>query len=116
VTMRALVLAALACPVAAMIGCSGESRINCEDVERYSTASSAPPVQIPDDLSPPNESDAIRLPPDVAASRQAPSEPCLELPPSFSGAGRPGRAAREAAGAAEAAEPAATSDERAIDD
>jgi hypothetical protein len=51
---------------------------------RYSTARSAQPMQIPDDLSPPNESDAIRLPP-VAAEATSETKPggCLDAPPSF---------------------------------
>jgi hypothetical protein len=57
---------------------------------RYTTARSAPPVQIPDDLSPPDENDAIRLPPDVGSSTAAPSG-CLENPPSFFGESQPFR-------------------------
>jgi hypothetical protein len=41
-------------------------------------------VQIPDDLSPPSETDALRLPPDVVADRRQPTQPCLESPPAFS--------------------------------
>ena len=58
----------------------------CEPEVRYATARSAPPVQIPDDLSPPDESDAIAL----AGRSSSPvgsitAGECLETPPSFFG-------------------------------
>jgi hypothetical protein len=73
----------------AIAGCSREQTVSCDVDERYSTARSAPPVQIPDDLSPPNESDAIRLPPDPGASSSPTAGPCLQSPPSFFGESRP---------------------------
>lgn len=58
--------------------------MRCESDLRYSGARSAPPVQIPDDLSPPNENDALRLPADVAvAATTAATNGCRESPPSF---------------------------------
>ena len=47
------------------------------------------PVQIPDDLSPPNESDALRLPPDLGGSSAVTAGECLESPPPFFGDSRP---------------------------
>ena len=79
-----------------LAGCSREPTLNCEPVERYSTANSSPPMQIPDDLSPPDETGALRLPPGPGAS-VAPSDRCLESPPPFSGASRPGRERAEEA-------------------
>lgn len=70
---------------------------------RYSTARSVPPVQIPSDLSPPNEEEALRLPPDLGAGVDAPTEECLESPPSFSGGAR--RDPREPERGAEPAPP-----------
>ena len=61
----------------------------CEPDARYSTARSARPVQIPDDLSPPDESDALRLPPDSSAGGTVTAGDCLESPPSFFGESRP---------------------------
>lgn len=103
-----LIVAAVA---VASTACSRNSTLRCEASERYATASSSAPVQIPDDLSPPNESDAIRLPPPVAEV-EAPSQPCLEAPPAFFESGRPGQAAPAPAAAPEppAAEPAAPAD------
>jgi hypothetical protein len=48
-------------------------------------------VQIPDDLSPPDESDAIRLPSDVGVGvgGSITAGECLEEPPPFFGDSRP---------------------------
>ena len=77
--------------LAAVAGCSRQETTACEPEVRYSTARSAPPVQIPDDLSPPDEGDAIRLPPDVSAATSTTAGECLEAPPSFFGDSRPFR-------------------------
>ena len=73
----------------AVAGCSRQQAAPCEPEARYSTARSAPPVQIPDDLSPPNESDALRLPPDLTGATALRAGECLEAPPSFFGDSRP---------------------------
>jgi len=75
----------------AIAGCSRQETTPCEPDVRYSTARSAQPVQIPDDLSPPDESDAIRLPTDVGAGAVASitAGECLETPPPFFGDSRP---------------------------
>ena len=75
--------------VATIAGCSRQQTTTCDTDARYSAARSAPPVQIPDDLSPPNESDALRLPPDPGVSGTPTSGPCLQSPPSFFGESRP---------------------------
>jgi hypothetical protein len=75
--------------LAAVAGCSRQETVACEPEARYSTARSAPPVQIPDDLSPPDESDAIRLPSDVAPVSSITAGECLEAPPPFFGDARP---------------------------
>lgn len=100
---------------ATLAGCSREKSLNCESVERYSTARSTQPIQIPDDLTPPSEEEALRLPPNTAAAPRSPSQPCLESPPSFFGEGRPGRTGRPSEPAAPADGPAAPEDpERSI--
>jgi len=79
---QALIVAVgLGCTV--LVGCHRSNTGGCEDTRRYAKAASASPVQIPDDLTPPSETDALRLPPVVTNSR-APTQPCLEDPPSFS--------------------------------
>lgn len=75
--------------LAAVTGCSRMETSPCEPDARYATARSAPPVQIPDDLSPPDESNALRLPPDLGASGTVTAGDCLEAPPSFFGESRP---------------------------
>ena len=82
-------MACLIVGLAASHGCSRQDVGPCEPEARYSTARSAQPVQIPDDLSPPNESDAIRLPPIGVASGPIVAGACLEAPPAFSGDSRP---------------------------
>jgi hypothetical protein len=76
---------------AAIAGCSRQATTVCEPDTRYSTARSVPPVQIPDDLSPPDESDALRLPPAVGVSAPTVAGECLEAPPSFFGEAAPFR-------------------------
>jgi hypothetical protein len=75
--------------LAAVAGCSRQQTTPCEPEARYATARSAPPVQIPDDLSPPNEADALRLPPDLSGAPTIVAGECLEAPPSFFGESRP---------------------------
>jgi uncharacterized lipoprotein len=101
--------------VVALAGCSREAtRSSCQATDRYVTARSAPPIQVPDDLTPPNESDALRLPPVAATAAPAPADKCLESPPEFAAGSR---GARNRVAAPEAAEPADESldPERSID-
>ena len=98
--------------LAALCGCSRERTVDCEPTERYSTARSVAPVQIPDDLSPPDEADALRWPPVAPAPRDA-SQACLEVPPAFFGGGRPGRSDQDNDDAAADAEANAPADDRA---
>lgn len=87
--MRSLPALCLLGGLAAIAGCSRMETAPCEPDARYSTARSATPVQIPDDLSPPDETGALRLPPDVGASGPVTAGECLETPPSFFGETRP---------------------------
>jgi len=73
----------------AIAGCHRNQTLPCQPEARYSGARSAPPVQIPDDLSPPDESDAIRLPADFAPVGSITAGECLENPPPLSGDSRP---------------------------
>lgn len=80
----------LALGFAVICGCSREKTVSCEPTGRYSTAQSVAPVQIPDDLSPPDETDALRLPPVVPSPSDRADAGCLETPPPFFNTGRPG--------------------------
>lgn len=87
--------------LAAIGACSRQPQTaSCEPSDRYTTARSVAPVQIPDDLSPPDETDALRLPPVVPTPTEVATEACLEVPPAFFRGGRPG-----ASQASEDAEP-----------
>jgi len=88
-TWCVIVASCLIVGFAAITGCSRGETLPCQPEARYSTARSAPPVQIPDDLSPPDESDAIRLPADDAPAGAIKAGDCLETPPPFSGDSRP---------------------------
>jgi hypothetical protein len=81
---RGLFALTIALGATVLAGCHRGDTLGCEDTRRYAGAASAPPVQIPDDLSPPSETDALRLPPVVPANGRAPTQPCLESPPAFS--------------------------------
>lgn len=71
-------------PIVAIYGCSGDRAVRCEDDARYRGATSEPPIRIPDDLSIPDESEAIRIPPtDGNASASREPGQCLESPPDF---------------------------------
>lgn len=95
--MRAYNVLSLIVALAAIVGCSRQATDPCEPEARYATARSAQPVQVPDDLSPPNESDALRLPPGVGVGEATVAGECLEAPPSFFGESRPFRRGDEAA-------------------
>ena len=97
--MRLVGICGVVAALLAAAGCSRETVVACTPDTRYATARSAQPVQIPDDLTPPNESDALRLPPDVSGATAAEGE-CLDSPPAFFGDSRPflrGDAAEESA-------------------
>ena len=72
--------------------CSGGIGLRCEDPARYTDSGEIPPVRIPDDLSPPDESQSLRIPAPVEGDvEQLTSRgPCLESPPDFYEAGAPG--------------------------
>lgn len=46
----------------ALAACSGESSLRCEEPGEYVTSRSAPPLRVPEGLSPPSEDDALRVP------------------------------------------------------
>ena len=66
----------------ALCACSHGGAVACEPTSRYAGASTDGPVQIPDDLNPPDETESLRLPPDTGRTAQL-SKPCLETPPGF---------------------------------
>jgi hypothetical protein len=117
--MRHCALSCLVIGLVASVGCSRQETVSCNTDPRYVTARSAPPVQIPDDLSPPNERDALRLPPEVGASASPTAGPCLQSPPSFFGESRPFQLSSDddeaAPASAEQSAPAVDPGDRVID-
>lgn len=73
-------------------GCSGGIGLRCEDPEFYTDSGEVPPVRIPDDLSPPDESESLRIPAPLEGGVEPVDSrgPCLESPPDFYEAGAPG--------------------------
>ena len=83
-------------------GCARNSGLRCEDQGRYSAAGEVAPLRIPDDLDPPDQTEALRIPgtPDTAVAQEAgnaadvddsaDAASCTELPPEFFDAGLPG--------------------------
>ena len=72
-------------------GCSGVG-LRCEDPARYTDSGEVPPVRIPDDLNPPDESQSLRIPAPIEGEVEQviSTGPCLESPPDFYEAGAPG--------------------------
>jgi hypothetical protein len=66
-------------------GCAGSGRMSCESSARYASSGSIPPVRVPEDLSPPDESQSLRIPPepDRDSAASLPPGQCLESPPSY---------------------------------
>lgn len=80
--IRALSIAA-ATAAFVVAGCSGERGLSCESSERYDSASSVAPIRVPDDLSVPDESEALRVPFPTSGAEPPSAIECLETPPDF---------------------------------
>lgn len=66
-------------------GCSRDEGLGCAEDTRYMSSRSVPPLRVPDDLTVPDETEALRIP-DAPPEEQTPAEaPCLETPPDFFG-------------------------------
>ena len=63
----------------------------CEKPERYAGSGELPPVQVPDDLTPPDESRSLRVPQvsDRDRRKVIRKGPCLESPPDYFEGGQP---------------------------
>ena len=79
-------LAGICCVVLlAVAACSRDKGVRCEDPSLYDSSTAAPPLRVPDDLSVPDESQALLIPGASAPPPSAASPPteCLESPPSY---------------------------------
>jgi hypothetical protein len=83
--VRGIFYSAVLLAAALVAGCSGERGLSCESGERYQGSRSVGPLRVPDDLSVPDESEALRVPPESSSAGASPSEraDCLESPPDF---------------------------------
>ncbi|MGE4657741.1 MAG: hypothetical protein AAEI08_02290 [Gammaproteobacteria bacterium] len=69
-----------------LVGCSwlGLGKLKCEDPEIYTNSGEIAPVQVPDDLSLPDEGESLEIPPELGESGVAQMRgPCLESPPEY---------------------------------
>jgi len=73
-------------------GCSRDAGLRCEDQERYLGSVEIAPLEVPDDLDPPDESEALRVPrvTDTGEATGPDYGPCTESPPEFFEEGPPG--------------------------
>ena len=91
--------------VLCLCGCSRNAGLRCENQARYGSAEEVAPIMVPDDLDPPSEAEALRIPTtadsSVASESRAAEEPqepaadgdaasCTEAPPDFFQEGLPG--------------------------
>jgi uncharacterized lipoprotein len=72
-----------------IVGACGTTR--CDAPARYSDARELPPVQVPDDLTPPDESRSLRIPQVSTAEPRKVTRKgdCLESPPDYFEGGQP---------------------------
>lgn len=83
IARRIVIAVTVGVPLIALVGCGGRGQA-CEDNARYWNAPSGIPLRIPDDLSVPDQSRGITVPPGQAGSRPQPAAgECLELPPGY---------------------------------
>lgn len=70
----------------ALTGCSGETSMACNADSTYLEARAAEPLRIPDDLSVPDESEALHIPDGMGADglNEDRDGLCLEASPAFS--------------------------------
>lgn len=70
--------------VTLLAACSHDETIECPGGTRYQSAASAGALRIPDDLSVPDETDALQIPGSVAPPDPGVEVECLEYSPAFS--------------------------------
>ncbi len=88
--LRVVVFVAIA---VSLTGCGRAFGLRCENPERYTNSGEVAPIQIPDDLDPPDETASLRIPappPEDEVEQLEARGPCLESPPDFFDAAAPG--------------------------
>ena len=80
---RIAILTVVVIAVTLAAGCGRRGELRCEDPDRYSTSDSIPPVRVPEDLSLPDETESLVIPPGARSTRSVSDGECLEAPPDF---------------------------------
>ena len=80
---RIAIIAAVVLAVSLSAGCGRRGEVRCEDPDRYATSDSIPPVRVPEDLSLPDETESLVIPPGARSMQSAAGGECLEAPPDF---------------------------------
>jgi uncharacterized lipoprotein len=75
-------LVAGAAAAVCLTGCSGDRALSCADSQRYADSGSIAPWSVPNDLSLPDESDALQIP-NVSEDEDSGRTGCLETPPRY---------------------------------
>jgi len=83
--LRWLALATIAAGALVVAGCSREESLACGEDARYLQSRTVPPLRVPDDLTVPDEIEALRIPDAPPPDRAPPEGECLETPPDFFG-------------------------------
>ena len=66
-----------------LAGCFESPGLICQDSERYASSFEVAPIQIPNDLNAPDESEALRIPRVTGQPRILTEGSCMESPPNF---------------------------------
>jgi uncharacterized lipoprotein len=69
--------------ICCLAGCFENPGLICQDSERYANSIEVAPIQIPNDLNPPDESEALRIPRVTGQPRVLAEGACTESPPDF---------------------------------
>ena len=80
---RIAIIAGVVLAVSLVAGCGRRGEVRCEDPGRYATSDSIPPVRVPEDLSLPNETESLVIPPGARSPETIAENECLESPPDF---------------------------------
>ncbi len=80
----ALVTSVLLVTLLVTTSCGRDKGLRCVDNARYASSATAPALRIPDDLTIPDETDALRVPDESLSPEDGGEElPCLESAPDF---------------------------------
>ena len=80
-----LIVTALVVLNGCFFGGRSDDEVSCDDTARYAISDTIPPVRVPDDLSVPDESESLTIPPNSVTTEagEGVDSACLESPPDF---------------------------------